>query len=79
MFLLLISFVPMTIFNDRFLNLNPYPFLLYVVLFLSRKALAAGLQERDARENFGVLALKSKRVRKLSASPGLAGGKFNDV
>jgi O-Antigen ligase len=46
-FFLLLSFVPMTIFNDRFLNLNPYPFLLFVLLFLPRKALLAGIEARE--------------------------------
>lgn len=47
MFLLLLSFIPMTVFNDRFLNLNPYPFLLFVILFLPRKALTANIQRRE--------------------------------
>jgi len=46
-FLLLLSFIPMTVFNDRFLNLNPYPFLLYVLLFLPRGALLAEGGIRD--------------------------------
>ena len=49
MFLLLLSFLPMTIFNDRFLNLNPYPFLLFVILFLPGKVLAASPQAREFR------------------------------
>ena len=49
MFLLLLSFIPMTIFNDRFLNLNPYPFLLFVILFLPGKVLAATPQAREFR------------------------------
>lgn len=48
-FLLLLSFIPMTIFNDRFLNLNPYPFLFYVLLFLPSKALALNIQRREFR------------------------------
>jgi hypothetical protein len=48
-FFLLISFIPMTIFNDRILNLNPYPFLLFVLLFLPSKALAVGIQGRELR------------------------------
>ena len=48
-FLLLFSFVPLTIFNDRVLNLNPYPFLLFVLLFLPSKALSVGIQGRELR------------------------------
>jgi hypothetical protein len=48
-FFLLISFIPMTIFNDRVLNLNPYPFLLFVLLFLPSKALTVGIQGRELR------------------------------
>jgi O-Antigen ligase len=46
-FLFLLSFIPMTIFNDRFLNLNPYPFLFFILLFLPSKALAVGIGERE--------------------------------
>jgi hypothetical protein len=48
-FLFLLSFIPMTILNDRFLNLNPYPFLLFVLLFLPRKALTVDIQWRELR------------------------------
>lgn len=48
-FLFLLSFLPMTIFNDRFLNLNPYPFLLFILLFLPSKALAAGALSVELR------------------------------
>lgn len=33
----------MTFFNDRVLNLNPYPFLFYVILFLPNDALMAAV------------------------------------
>ena len=49
MFLLLLSFIPMTIFNDRFLNLNPYPFLLFVILFLPSRVAAASVQASELR------------------------------
>ena len=75
MFWLLASFLPMTIFNDRFLNLNPYPFLMFVILFMSRKALAAG----HLPEHFDTSALKSNESGNLRASPELIGGNFNDV
>jgi O-antigen ligase len=32
------STLVLTIFNDRFINMNPYPFLLYVILFLGEGA-----------------------------------------
>jgi O-antigen ligase len=48
-FLLLLSFIPMTIFNDRFVNLNPYPFLFFILLFLPSKALRVGNQARELR------------------------------
>lgn len=43
-FMFLLTFIPMTILNDRFLNLNPYPFLLFVLLFLPRAALTSGVR-----------------------------------
>ncbi len=57
MFLLLLAFIPMTIFNDRFLNLNPYPFLLFVVLFLPERALRTSTQ----RPELGVAVRRSSR------------------
>ncbi|WP_339028230.1 O-antigen ligase family protein [Bradyrhizobium symbiodeficiens] len=42
-FFMLLSAVPMTFFNDRVLNLNPYPFLFYVILFLPNDALMAAV------------------------------------
>jgi O-antigen ligase len=72
LFLLIISFFPMTVFNDRLLNLNPYPFLLFVLLFLPRKALAASVQAGALREHFDASALTSKRVKSLRAA-GLMG------
>jgi len=32
------SAIVLTVFNDRFINLNPYPFILYVILFLRSEA-----------------------------------------
>jgi hypothetical protein len=68
MFLMLLSFIPMTLFNDRFLNLNPYPFLLFVVLFLPRQALRAGIERGEVRavRQGGIL---QKRVRSARARP----------
>jgi O-antigen ligase len=48
-FLFLLSFAPMTIFNDRFVNLNPYPFLFFILLLLPSNALMVGAQ----RSNYG--------------------------
>jgi O-antigen ligase len=48
-FLLLISFIPMTLFNNRFLNLNPYPFLFYVILFMPQNVLVGRLTEHAVR------------------------------
>src|SRR5262249_7195178 len=33
-FWMITSSLPLTIFNDRFVNMNPYPFLILVLLFL---------------------------------------------
>jgi O-antigen ligase len=61
-FLLVLSFLPMTVFNDRFLNLNPYPFLLFIILFLPRKALAAGARARNLQQQFDQGVLNSGRL-----------------
>jgi O-antigen ligase len=36
-FWMVTSSMPLTIFNDRFVNINPYPFLIFVLLFLPPK------------------------------------------
>lgn len=50
-FFMLLSAIPMTFFNDRVLNLNPYPFLFFVVLFLPQDAL------------LGAIGTSSRRIR----------------
>jgi hypothetical protein len=69
MFLMLLSFIPMTILNDRFLNLNPYPFLLFVLLFLPRQALTAGIEGGEVREVWQ-RAMLPNRLNSPRASPG---------
>lgn len=70
LFLMLISFLPMTIFNDRVLNLNPYPFLLFVLLFLPRDAVLACVESRELRKSRGArLRLKQRREREGVRAP----------
>lgn len=66
-FLVLCSFIPMTVLNDRFLNLNPYPFLLYVILFLPRQALLAGARAQAYRTK-RFFNLHQQRLRNLRES-----------
>lgn len=48
-FFMLLSALPMTFFNDRVLNLNPYPFLFFVILFLPRDALLGAIDTSPRR------------------------------
>jgi hypothetical protein len=54
-FLLVCSSFPMTIFNDRFLNLNPYPFLFFVILLLPTKI----FQSRPSASNLQIQMQRS--------------------
>jgi len=36
-FFILLSILPLFLFNDRFININPYPFVFYLILLLWRR------------------------------------------
>jgi O-antigen ligase len=58
------AMLPLLIFNDRFINLNPYPFLLYVLLF------AAYTNRRAAAPASGSKMAPTKTLTLTAPSPG---------
>jgi O-antigen ligase len=73
--LFVLPFLSLMIFNDRFLNMNPYPFVMFVIMFAAsvRPARRSATEQGELQK--GGLGLQRSRTRERPASPPLHGGR----